>query len=89
MTLVILCGGSTCNAALPVKMLSFRVTDSHGVRGNELRAKSFSGRQNHNPRGAQQSYIGGGGGSAPRSNPLSFHIIPFLTKNVPLSFTFY
>ena len=65
-------GGSTCNVALPVKMLSFRVTTVTGTHGNELRAKSFSGRQNQNPRGAQQSLIwGGGGGSPPRSNPVA------------------
>ena len=89
MTLVILCGGSTCNVALAVKMLSFRVTTVTGPHRNELRAKSFSGTQNQNSRGAQQSLIwGGGGGSHPRSNPLSFYI-PFLTIKVPLSFTFY
>ena len=92
MTLVILCGGSTCNVALAVKMLSFRVTTVTGTHRNELRAKSFSGTQNQNPRGAQQSLIWGGGGGGPpphpRSNPLSFYI-PFLTIKVPLSFTFY
>jgi len=72
-------GGSTCNVALSVKMLSFRVTTVTGTHGNELRGKSFSGRQNQNPRGAQQSLIWGGGSSDPRSNPLSFYI-PFLTK---------
>ena len=36
--------------------------------------------------GTQQMFIRGG--SAPRSNPLPFHI-PFFTKKVPLSYTFY
>ena len=64
-------GGSTCNVALPVKMLSFRVTTVTGTHRNELRAKSFSGRQNQNPRGAQQSLIcgGGGGGGGPPPPP--------------------
>ena len=36
--------------------------------------------------GTQQIFIRGG--SAPRSNPLPFYI-PFFTKKVPLSYTFY
>ena len=32
--------------------------------------------------------VGGGGGAHPRCNLLSFYI-PFLTKKVPVSFTFY
>ena len=83
-TLVILCGGSTCNVALPVKMLSFRVTTVTGTHRNELRAKSFSGRQNQNPRGAQQSLIWGGGGGAPTRGATSYPFIyHFWLKRYP------
>ena len=76
-------GGSTCNVALPVKMLSFRVTTVTGPHGNELRANSFSGRQNQNPRGAQQSLIWGGGALRPEVQPLTLLYTIFDYKGTP------
>ena len=82
MTLVMLCGGSTCNAALPVKILSFRVTKSH--REKRAASKVFQWKtKSESKRCSIESYMGRGVGLRPEVQPLILLFTIFDKKRYP------
>ena len=73
----------------PLFKISYKCRKLSTFLAKDLLKVSFTFTKYMNPPprgGTQQMFIRGG--SAPRSNPLPFYI-PFFTKKVPLSYTFY